>query len=143
MNLIMKRIIFLLFLMPLVVQAQSETQLAIRKVLDQQAADWNHGNLDAFMQGYWNNDSLRFIGKKGITYGWKPVLENYRKSYGNQALMGVLTFDKLKIELLGEDAALVTGSWRVVTKTSEQGGWYSLIFKYIDNRWVIVLDHTS
>jgi len=139
----MKRIIFLLFLLPLCVQAQSEAQLAIRKVLDQQAADWNHGNLEAFMQGYWNNDSLRFIGKKGITYGWKPVLENYRKSYGNQALMGILTFDKLKIELLGEDAALVTGSWRVVTKTSEQGGWYSLIFKYIDNRWVIVLDHTS
>lgn len=143
MNLKMKRIIFLLFLLPLGVQAQSEAQLAIRKVLDQQAADWNHGNLEAFMQGYWNNDSLRFIGKKGITYGWKPVLENYRKSYGNLALMGILTFDKLKIELLGEDAALVTGSWRVVTKTSEQGGWYSLIFKYIDNRWVIVLDHTS
>ena len=143
MKLCMKRIIFLLFLLPLCVQAQSEAQLAIRKVLDQQAADWNHGNSEAFMQGYWNNDSLRFIGKKGITYGWKPVLENYRKSYGNLALMGILTFDKLKIELLGEDAALVTGSWRVVTKTSEQGGWYSLIFKYIDNRWVIVLDHTS
>lgn len=143
MKLCMKRIIFLLFLLPLCVQAQSEAQLAIRKVLDQQAADWNQGNLEAFMQGYWNNDSLRFIGKKGITYGWKPVLENYRKSYGNQAFMGILTFDKLKIELLGEDAALVTGSWRVVTKTSEQSGWYSLIFKYIDNRWVIVLDHTS
>ena len=139
----MKRLFFLICLFPLLVNAQSEVQNSIRSVMEKQAADWNHNDLTAFMQGYWNNDSLRFIGKKGITYGWKNVLENYQKNYSNPGAMGILTFRDVKIELLAEDAALVTGSWRVVTKTTEQGGWYSLIFKYIDEHWVIVLDHTS
>ena len=59
----MKRLFFLICLFPLLVNAQSEVQNSIRSVMEKQAADWNHNDLTAFMQGYWNNDSLRFIGK--------------------------------------------------------------------------------
>ena len=139
----MLRLLFISLLFPLAFNAQVTHQQAIEAVLNQQAIDWNHGDIEGFMNGYWKNDSLRFIGKKGISYGWNKVLENYKKSYPDKVAMGILTFGALKIELLGEAHALVTGSWRVATKTTESGGWFSLIFQYIDERWVIVLDHTS
>ena len=43
---------------------------AIRRLMTDQAAAWNRGNIDDFMKGYWNNDSLVFIGKSGPSYGY-------------------------------------------------------------------------
>ena len=40
-------------------------EAAIRQVMADQAAAWNKGSIDAFMKGYWKNDSLIFIGKSG------------------------------------------------------------------------------
>ncbi|WP_253810340.1 Cif family virulence factor [Hydrotalea flava] len=58
----MKRIALLLCFYPFWLSAQvSEDEAAIRNILQQQVVAWNNGNLDAFMQGYWKNDSLQFI----------------------------------------------------------------------------------
>ena len=51
--------------------AQSTDELTIRKVLDNQTIAWNKGDIEGFMQGYWKNDSLMFIGKNGINWGWQ------------------------------------------------------------------------
>ncbi len=44
--------------------AQQGGEEAVRQVLARQSSDWNAGNIEAFMQGYWNHDSLMFAGKK-------------------------------------------------------------------------------
>ena len=44
--------------------AQSNDETSIRGVLNEQLAAWNSGNVDDFMKGYWNNDSLMFIEKQ-------------------------------------------------------------------------------
>ena len=37
--------------------AQSErSEAAIRRVMDDQAAAWNRGDIEAFMAGYWRSD---------------------------------------------------------------------------------------
>ncbi|MEK7225544.1 MAG: DUF4440 domain-containing protein, partial [Bacteroidota bacterium] len=67
----MKKVLFLLFLLvSITATAQSKDEKAILKVLDDQNAAWNRGDIDAFMKGYWENDSLMFVGKSGVTYGW-------------------------------------------------------------------------
>ena len=38
-----------------------------------------NGNLEEFMSFYWKSDSLMFIGKNGIQYGWQKTLDNYKK----------------------------------------------------------------
>src|SRR6478672_13811496 len=43
-------------------------EAAIRQLMADQSAAWNRGSIDDFMKGYWNNDSLLFIGKPGLTY---------------------------------------------------------------------------
>jgi hypothetical protein len=77
-----------------------------------------------------------------VRYGWQAVTDNYKKNYDTKEKMGELVFDIVSTELLNKENALVTGKWKVIAnKTSE--GYFSLWFKRIGGKWLIVLDHTS
>lgn len=127
---------FFMLLLP----AQPEKEIA--SVLDQQLQAWNAGDIEGFMAHYWKSDSLQFITKNGITKGWQQTLDRYKKGYPNREAMGKLAFTIYSVELLSDRAALVIGKWKV-DSTKSQEGHFNLLFKKIDNRWVIVLDHTS
>ena len=116
----------------------------INQVLATQTAAWNRGDVDTFMQGYWHSDSLVFIGKNGMTYGWQPTLDNYRRSYPGASAMGQLTFSDLHITPLGSTVAQVVGRWHLARPTAgDLQGQYLLIFRRINGQWVIVADHSS
>jgi hypothetical protein len=117
----------------------------IIQVLKVQQESWNEGDIDGFMNGYWRNDSLTFIGKRGVTKGWQQTLDNYRKSYPDKASMGTLQFDILSVELTSKTTAYVVGKWHLTREPSkgDLDGHFTLLFKKINNRWVIVSDHSS
>ncbi|SMB99944.1 conserved hypothetical protein [Hymenobacter roseosalivarius DSM 11622] len=116
----------------------------ISQVLTTQTAAWNQGDISGFMQGYWQSDSLVFIGKSGLTYGWQPTLDNYRRSYPDAAAMGQLTFSNLRITPISPDAAHVVGRWQLARPAAGNlGGHFLLVFRRIAGRWVIVADHSS
>lgn len=117
-------------------------EAAIRAVLDKQVAEWNKGNIDGYMQGYWDNDSLVFIGRKGPKYGYNTTLENYKKAYPDAAAMGKLSFANLKFERLSNEYYYVMGGWSLQREDSP-GGYFTLLFRKINGKWVIVSDHTS
>ena len=123
--------------------AQSPDESAIRKLMQDQTIAWNNGNIDDFMKGYWNSDSLMFIGQSGISWGWSGALANYKKSYDSPEKMGKLFFDLLKFERLSPDYYFVIGKWLLKRKAGDIGGIYSLLFRRIRGRWYIVADHTS
>ena len=122
---------------------QSDAIGQIQRVMDQQQEAWNRGDIEDYMNGYWKSDSLRFIGKRGITYGWQPTLENYKKGYPNADAMGRLQFTNLSIELTGDSSAYVIGKWMLYRTTDTLSGHYSLLWKRMDNQWLIVADHSS
>jgi uncharacterized protein (TIGR02246 family) len=116
----------------------------IHSLMKLQEKAWNEFDIDGFMKYYWNNDSLMFIGNKSITYGWKQTLANYKKNYSSKELMGVLAFTNIKTEVFSKDVATVVGKWQITRPDGTQvGGHYSLLWKKIDGKWVIVRDHTS
>jgi ketosteroid isomerase-like protein len=122
------------------------TRQAIAKVLATQTAAWNKGDVAGFMVGYWHSDSLVFIGKKGLTYGWQPTLDNYRKSYPDATQMGQLDFSNLHITPLSADVAQVVGRWHLARPGAAAGdlqGHFLLIFRRLGGQWVIVADHSS
>ena len=116
---------------------------AIRKLMADQEAAWNRGSLDDFMKGYWDNDSLVFIGRSGPAYGYQQALANYKKSYDSPDKMGQLTFTLIKIDQLSPDYCFVIGKWALKRKAGDVGGTYTLLFHKIGGSWVIVVDHTS
>ena len=123
--------------------AQSKNEMAIRKVLQTQENAWNNGQLENFMQGYWKNDSLMFIGKSGITYGWQKTLNNYKKGYPDTSAMGRLTFTLIQIKPLATDYYFIVGKWHLQRTIGNVEGHFTLLFKKINEEWVIVADHSS
>jgi ketosteroid isomerase-like protein len=125
--------------------ATADARRAIVQVLTVQTAAWNRGDLPGYMQGYWQSDSLVFIGKKGLTYGWQPTLANYQKSYPDKAAMGQLDFSGLRVTLLGAEAAQVVGRWHLARTggLNDLQGHYLLVLRKVRGQWVIVADHSS
>ncbi len=115
----------------------------ILSILDQQMIAWNKGDIDGYMQGYWQSDSLKFVGKNGITYGWENTLERYKKAYPNKLAMGILKFEILSLEILSNDSAFMLGKWSLQRKDDNPSGYFTLVWKKINGKWVIVTDHSS
>jgi len=122
----------------------------IKSVLQQQNKQWNQGNIEGFMQGYWNNENLRFASGKNITYGWQKTLDGYIKRYPDVSAMGQLTFELLEVNVYTTDdnhqkTATVFGKWKLnytdLDKTPN--GLFTLIFKKFNEDWKIISDHTS
>lgn len=122
-------------------QAGPEKQ--IRKILQEQTAAWNRGDIDEFMKGYWKNDSLLFVGKNGPTYGFTNTLNNYKKNYPNKDYMGQLQFTLLEVKPLSKQLWMVLGKWELTRNAGNISGHYTLLFKKINGAWVIIVDHSS
>ncbi|MBP7807912.1 MAG: nuclear transport factor 2 family protein [Bacteroidia bacterium] len=123
---------------------QSKTDISeVKEAMKNQETAWNKADVEGFMAYYWKSDSLKFIGSKGITYGWQKTLDNYKKSYPTADAMGVLTFENNTIEQLSPTKIFVIGKWSLKRKQGDVGGHYTLLWKKINGKWVIVVDHTS
>jgi len=115
----------------------------IKEVMTRQTAAWNGGDIDGFMQGYWNAPELVFVSAANVTKGWQPTLDRYKKNYDSKAKMGILTFSDLEVEVLSKNSAVVLGSWSLQREKDNPGGKFTLIFRRFKDGWKIVHDHTS
>jgi uncharacterized protein (TIGR02246 family) len=118
----------------------------VRAVLDKQVESWNQGDIEKFMTTYIDSPELTFSGRDGVTRGYRPVLERYRKRYATREAMGTLKFSEIEVRMLGADAALVLGRFDL-TRTQAGGGnasgRFSLVLKRTPQGWRIIHDHTS
>lgn len=122
--------------------AFSQQKEILKNLSDSQVA-WNNGDLEKFMEGYWKSDQLVFIGKSGKTYGWQKTLDNYKKSYPTKEKMGILSFHDIEVKFINKEYAFVTGGWKLTRTSDEPKGYYTLLFRKIKGKWLIVADHSS
>jgi beta-aspartyl-peptidase (threonine type) len=124
--------------------ASAKEKSAIQRVLDDQAAAWNKGDLPGFMKGYLESDDLTFFSGNNKTQGRKATLERYQKKYqGKDKEMGTLSFKEISVEMLGDNHALVRGRFHLKLKSEEPTGIFTLIMRKTPAGWRIIHDHTS
>lgn len=118
---------------------------AVRRVLADQVAAWNRGDLEGFMRGYWKSDSLSFFSGGTATRGWQTTLDRYRRRYqGEGREMGTLAFDLQDVSLPARGVAVVRGGWSLAMKDSAPHGLFTLVLRWFpDQGWRVVHDHTS
>jgi ketosteroid isomerase-like protein len=138
----MKKIIIVFSLFFVAMASAQNNVTRVLALMDEQEKSWNNGSIPGFMTYYWNNDSLMFIGSKGITYGWIKTLDNYLKSYPDKKSMGVLHFKIDSAKELSPDAIFIIGRWQLI-KEKPVGGYFTLLWRKIQGEWRIVADHTS
>ena len=140
--------LFLILFATTTIAAQSDSQRAqiktdILKVMNDQAAAWNRGDIEGFMRGYWSSPDLVFVSGDTVTRGWQPTLDRYKKNYDSREKMGTLTFTDLSVNVISKDAAVVLGSWALARANDNPKGKFTLIFRKLRDGWQIVHDHTS
>ncbi len=124
--------------------AADKNRRAILLILKQQTADWTAGRVERFMNAYWRSDSLTFVGKAGITYGYQATLANYKKRYPSRAAMGKLKFDILQIDFLAPNLAYVIGAYHLTRpQVGNANGHFTLLWRKINGQWLIISDHSS
>lgn len=89
---------------------RGKIQAAVQGLLDESAAQWNAGDLDAFCAGY-AEDAL-FVSPNGVTRGRQAVLDRYKQKYIDKKGMGTLAFDVVEIRISAGMEASVLGSAR-------------------------------
>lgn len=139
----MKRLLSILLLLSFTSLKVLGQEAEIRALLNKQTDAWNRGDLEGFMEGYWKNDSLMFIGKSGITYGWQKTLDNYKKGYPDRTAMGTLTFTLIQMKPLSKKYFSVVGKWQLKRTIGDLSGHYTLLLKKIKGEWVVIADHSS
>lgn len=127
-----------------VTASQSEVETAaITALLNAQDEAWNRGDIDAFMDGYWKSPELRFASGGKVTRGWDETNARYHATYGGPETMGTLITDDYEIVLLGPDAAVAHGKWKLEGREGTPWGLYTLILRKIGGEWKIVSDTTT
>ena len=116
----------------------------VAAIMESQQYAWNQGDLEGFMRGYWQNDSLLFIGKSGVTQGHAATLSRYQASYPDVEAMGKLSFTNRHWISMGPEHGWLLGEWRLNRMNGESsGGMFTLLWRFEQGGWVIVADHSS
>jgi len=121
-------------------QTEVDDKKAILAVMKAQEEAWSRHDLEGFMQGYWKNDSLKFFGSRGVTYGWEKTLENYKMGYPTPKHTGTLQFLIKDISKIEDHSYWVMGNYYLLRKAGDEDGTFIIIFKKIDGEWKIVAD---
>ncbi|MCX2678880.1 nuclear transport factor 2 family protein [Galbibacter sp. EGI 63066] len=116
---------------------------AILKVFNEQESAWNRGDIPAFMEGYWKSEDLAFVGSSGAVFGWEATKERYLKGYPDTTAMGKLTFKVIKLQQVKEGVAQIIGSFHLKRSIGDLNGYFTLIWRKFDDKWLIISDHTS
>ena len=119
---------------------QEQDKLDILSVMKMQEKAWSNNDLEGFMQGYWKNDSLKFYGSNGLTFGWNKTLANYKKRYPTKDHSGTLSFTIDDISKIENESYFVMGQYHLKRNIGDANGVFMIIFKKIDGKWKIVAD---
>lgn len=121
----------------------SADSAAIMAVFNMQENAWNEGDIPTFMEGYWKSEHLVFTGSGGPVYGWQNTFERYKRSYPDRTIMGTLSFDIVNMRAVTEEVALVIGKFYLKREIEDASGYFTLVWKKVDGKWLIISDHTS
>ena len=123
--------------------ANKKTREQVQGIFDKQITAWNEGDLNAFMNGYWADKRLLFVGSRGPTYGYENTLTGYQKGYPTKAAMGTLKFDIIEMRQWDRKTLQVIGKFTLVRENDTPTGHFTLLLRKIKGKWVIVSDHSS
>ncbi len=118
-------------------------KLKIESLLAKQVEAWNRGNLEEFMETYWNSEKLSFVGSRGPNFGWQKTLNNYKTSYPDKAAMGNLKFTIIDISKIDKKTIYVIGKFELTREIGNLSGHYTLVIQKFGKEWLIISDHSS
>ena len=128
---------------PAAADSPTAERAAILATIGRMEAAWNRGDFRGYMAGFKNPDVVFVSGGK-FQDGWQGTLDHYIRDYGGSAeRRGKLHFYNMKIDLLGPDAAMLIGQYRLERGPRITEGVNTRLFRKVHGRWLITMNHVS
>ena len=116
---------------------------AILATVDRMETAWNRGDFRGYMAGFRNPDVVFVSGGK-FQDGWQGTLDHYIRDYGGSPeRRGHLHFYNMRVDLLGADAAMLIGQYRLERGRRITEGVNTRLFRKVRGRWLITVNHVS
>jgi beta-aspartyl-peptidase (threonine type) len=112
--------------------------------LDRAAADWNRGDLEAFLSDYAPESTTTFVDGRRARHGFDFIRQNYAPRFAPGARRDSLHFEEIEARSLTPQLALVTARF-VLTRDSKvtASGPFTLVMERRPIGWRILHDHSS
>ena len=139
-----RHILALALLVPTASAASQRTDPeAILAVIGDMEAAWNRGDFRGYMAGFKNPDVVFVSGGK-FQLGWQGTLDHYIRDYGgSEERRGRLHFYNMKVDILGPDAAMLVGQYRLERGKRVTEGVNTRLFRKVQGNWLITMNHVS
>jgi len=133
---------FIAFL-ALAAAAPRADRAAILDTIHRMEAAWNRGDFRGYMAGFKYPDVVFVSGGK-FQAGWQGTLDHYVRDYGGSPeRRGKLHFYNMKVDVLGPDAAMLIGQYRLVRESRVTEGVNTRLFRKVRGKWLITMNHVS
>lgn len=116
---------------------------AILHVVADMEQAWNRGDFAGYMAGF-ANPGVVFVSGGKMQADWQGTLDHYVRDYGGAPeRRGTLHFYDMKVDVLAPDAAMLVGHYHLERPDHPQEGINTRLFRKINGRWVIAMNHVS
>ena len=133
----------ILMLQPPSLFAQSTEVNEIIQLMRVEEQAWNSGDIEAYVNLYAPEDSVRMIYSTGAVYGKENILAFYKK-YWPKEKMGKLTLSHDSIERISDTYYFVSGYFNVSYPAGKEiKGRFSGLVKKINGKWYLYTDHSG
>jgi hypothetical protein len=125
------------------VAGASDPEKEIYDQLMRNADAWNRHNLDEFLDGFLHSDDLVVVVEGETIRGWDLLSKAYRGGYPNPQEMGILTIDRVQVQMLAPDLGFALGSFTLTFPKKKEFGTDTIIMKKVPEGWREMISHTS
>jgi beta-aspartyl-peptidase (threonine type) len=120
------------------------TLAEITSQLDRAAADWNRGDLEAFLSDYAPESTTTFVDGRRARHGFDFIRQNYAPRFAPGARRDSLHFEEIETRTLRPGLTLVTARYLLTRgKTVTASGPFTLVMEHRPAGWRILHDHSS
>jgi len=121
-------------------QSTEDDTATIRGIMEMQAKAWSNNDIEGFMVGYLESDSLTYFNSSGIKRGYQAMLDGYKERFPTKAHTGTLNFVLRDISKISQGLYWVMGEYHLTREVGDSNGTFMVIFKRINGEWKIIAD---
>jgi len=107
---------------------------------------WNNGDIEGFLESYWQSDSVRYVSGNQMVIGFDAIAKRYRDRYidNPDVIMGRMRLF-IDADFATSDEALIFGKYQALDETDTLlgHGVFTAHLRKLNGQWKIISDHAS
>ena len=116
----------------------------VRAVLKSLQEDWNRGDMQAYLDAYWDDEGLTLVFGDQVISGKSNMTRMFTTGWPDEEKMGDFATANEAVTLLGRDTAGTKGTFQhQFTDELVVGAFTHVLQRMGDGEWRIVHEHTS